>query len=254
MAGAFQTSRDIFENPIWQNVVEFRLFFLIYGNACFKDDVRIGNINLKRGQWIRSYRNLQTDLEYLENRSIKKYSLSTIKRAIDSLVKQERMKILECELGTLFEVLNYNKYQGLDNYKNDIENAERTESEHQRYTDRTPTKHRQNNNKKDKKGEEGEQLEECNKSLTEFEKTIEDYKIMRKSLKKPMTDRAVELMLSKLDKLSKGDESIKIKILEQSIENSWLGIFELKQPQVNNYYSNNQQPQPTKGLMDLSDL
>lgn len=140
MAGAFQTSREIFENPIWQNVVEFRLFFLIYGKATFAEGVKVGNTILKRGQWIRSYRNLQSDLEYIENRSIKKYSLSTIHRAVESLIKAERIKVLECELGTLFEVVNYSKYQCFDSYKNNNENAERTESEQQR-----------NNNKKEKK-------------------------------------------------------------------------------------------------------
>ena len=126
MAGAFQTARDIFEHPIWQNIVEFRLFFLIYGKAAFTDNITIGGIELKRGQWIRSIRNLQSDLEYKENRSIKKYSLSTIHRAIMKLVSDERIKIKECELGTLFEVVNYNEYQGLQNYKNSNENAERT--------------------------------------------------------------------------------------------------------------------------------
>lgn len=147
MAGAFQTSRDIFENPIWQNIVEFRLFFLIYGKATFKEGVKKGNTVLNRGQWIRSFRNLQTDLMYLENRSEKTYSLSTIKRAVDNLVKQERIKILECELGTLFEVVNYAKYQDLNTYKNVIENAERTESEQQENSNETQREQQRNNNK-----------------------------------------------------------------------------------------------------------
>ena len=93
MAGAFQTSREIFENPIWQNIVEFRLFFLLYGKAIFNEEgYQQGKIKIEKGQWLRSYRNLQNDLEYIENRSIKKYSLSRIKRAIDNLIKEERIK------------------------------------------------------------------------------------------------------------------------------------------------------------------
>ena len=130
MSGAFQTPRCIFENPIWQNVVEFRLFFLIYGKAIFKEEgCKQGAIKLERGQWLRSYRNLQADLEYVENRSVKKYSLSRIKRAVDSLVKAERIKVEDTELGTLFTVLNYSKYQGFENYRQHNENAERTERE-----------------------------------------------------------------------------------------------------------------------------
>jgi hypothetical protein len=123
LAGAFQTSREIFSNSIWRNIVEFRLFFLIYGHAAFVDGVKLYGMTLKRGQWVRSYRNLQEDLEYIENRAVKRYSLSVIKRAVDNLVHDERLKIEGCELGTLFEVVNYDKYQDLDNYKIGNENG-----------------------------------------------------------------------------------------------------------------------------------
>lgn len=55
-----------------------------------------------------------------------------------------------------------------------------------------------------------------------------EYVAMRKKLKKPMTDRAVELAIKKLDTMSGGNNEIAIKILEQSIMNSWQGLFELK--------------------------
>lgn len=49
--GAFQTSRELFENPIWQNIVEFRLFFLIYGKAVFAEEgVKVSDdLTLQRG-------------------------------------------------------------------------------------------------------------------------------------------------------------------------------------------------------------
>lgn len=55
-----------------------------------------------------------------------------------------------------------------------------------------------------------------------------DYVKMRKELKKPMTERAVQLAMSNLEKLSGGDNDTAIKILEQSIERSWAGLFALK--------------------------
>ena len=57
--------------------------------------------------------------------------------------------------------------------------------------------------------------------------TLKDFVKMRKAIKKPLTDRALKGILNKLDKLSE-NEDIKIKILEQSIENCWAGVFELK--------------------------
>ena len=50
---------------------------------------------------------------------------------------------------------------------------------------------------------------------------------MRKKIKAPMTDRAVTLMLSKLDALAPDDRG-KMAIVNQSIMNSWKGIFPLK--------------------------
>lgn len=118
-SGAFLVSRDIFENPIWTNPTEFRLFFLILGKATFADEgVNIGNVHVGKGQWIRSYRNLQSDLEYIENNAVKRPGLATVKRTIDKLIKDGRILAEPCELGTLFTVVNYCKYQALDTYKN----------------------------------------------------------------------------------------------------------------------------------------
>lgn len=59
---------------------------------------------------------------------------------------------------------------------------------------------------------------------------IKDFISMRKQIKAPMTDRAIKLMLQKLDTLATDDET-KIAILNQSILNSWKGIFSLKDKQ-----------------------
>lgn len=64
-------------------------------------------------------------------------------------------------------------------------------------------------------------------------KAINDFIDMRKQIKKPMTLRAVELMLKDLDKYADNDE-IKIEILNQSIQNSWQGVFPLKNKKVAN--------------------
>lgn len=65
--------------------------------------------------------------------------------------------------------------------------------------------------------------------LTPFETAIEQFKEFRKSIKNPMTDKAVELLLKKLDSLAGDNEQRKIAILEQSILRGWAGVFELKE-------------------------
>jgi len=57
--------------------------------------------------------------------------------------------------------------------------------------------------------------------------SINDFIEMRKKNKKNMTDKALELMLEKLDRLADNEVDKKL-ILNQSIENCWQGIFPLK--------------------------
>lgn len=60
-----------------------------------------------------------------------------------------------------------------------------------------------------------------------FIKTFEEYRKMRTSIKAKMTPYAEKRTLVKLETLSK-DEIEQIDILNQSIENSWKGVFPLK--------------------------
>ncbi|MUT66037.1 hypothetical protein [Paenibacillus sp. NEAU-GSW1] len=146
MSGAFQTSREIFGSPIWKNIVDFRMFFLIYGNAVFSDEgVRLADdLDLKRGEWCRSTRKLQEDLQYIENRQIKTYSTSVVNRCIKRLVDMQMICTRTHQLGTVFTVVNYEKYQGLSNYKKD--NLERN-LEHSGNSGGTLGEHSGNNNK-----------------------------------------------------------------------------------------------------------
>ena len=57
--------------------------------------------------------------------------------------------------------------------------------------------------------------------------TLKDYKDMRLKMSKGFSTNAMKLILNKLSKLS-SDDSEKIAIVNQSIENTWKGIFELK--------------------------
>ncbi len=98
-----------------------------------------------------------------------------------------------------------------------------------------------NNNLKENKEEEGATLDNdillpvplLNPKIPMIKSNLEialiDFEEMRKKIKKPLTERAKELVLKKLETMSGGDTDCKIKILEQSIMNCWQGIFELKE-------------------------
>lgn len=78
-----------------------------------------------------------------------------------------------------------------------------------------------------------------------LDRAFSDYVAMRKQIKKPMSDRAIELSIKRLEKLSGGDNEIAVKILEQSIMNSWQGLFELKGDSMQKKPQTHTQTQPT---------
>jgi len=196
--GAFQISREIFDNAIWEDVIKFRLFFFIVGNAVFSEGgVTKAGVKIERGQYLRSYRNLQKDLQYTENRAIKQYSLSVIKKKVDQLVKENRLKIEEAEPGTLFTVVNYALYQGLSNYKNVTENGARTAREQ---------RENNNNNVKERKErkeslkplvQEGKELRKYTESFNQFWSVYENKKGKAKA--SVFWNREVEPALKKGD-------------------------------------------------------
>jgi len=82
----------------------------------------------------------------------------------------------------------------------------------------------------------------------ELVKTLESFVENRKKIKKPMTDRAVTLLLGELDKLASSDQE-KIAILEQSIFNGWQGVFALKDKGVVNGAANRRNSEnPNAGI------
>lgn len=84
--------------------------------------------------------------------------------------------------------------------------------------------------------------EDCSPKLAE---AMNNFAQMRTAIKKPMTDRAKQLMLNKLEKLAGSDDDLKIAILDQSIENSWAGVYPLKD---NNRQVKNNKPESTSDV------
>ena len=89
-----------------------------------------------------------------------------------------------------------------------------------------------NNNKKERKKTSYDEILNSMIEDDDVKNTICDYIKMRKLIKKPMTDRAVTMLINKLFKLS-NNKQIQIKILEQSILKNWTDIYPYKEE--NNY-------------------
>ena len=63
----------------------------------------------------------------------------------------------------------------------------------------------------------------------ELRQALEDFRVMRERLRKPLTARALQLTCTELDKLAGNDDVLKTKILDQSIQRGWQGIFPLRE-------------------------
>src|SRR5690606_30295999 len=142
--GWIRLDREMFESDIWHDVTTFRLFVYLLAKASYKDGVKMSGIELKRGQYLRSYRKLAEDLAYKEGRGTKTYSLKTIKKCIEKPISAGRVNVQETEQGTLFTIVNYSKYHDFSEEESETVNTINSEVE-------TNGKRTGNNNKNAKK-------------------------------------------------------------------------------------------------------
>lgn len=166
---------------------------------------------------------------------------TTVKLALETF---ERFGMVEL-IDDVITIPNWGKHQNLDKLEHKAEymrNYMRDYREKQKalsckYNCKTNSKTNVSGADKDKdKDKEGDKKEnKKNKPSVYYpndeilNQAFADYVEMRKQIKSPMTERAVQLAMSNLDKLSGGDNEKAIRILEQSVMNSWKGLFELKE-------------------------
>ena len=104
--------------------------------------------------------------------------------------------------------------------------------------------------------------EVSNKSKTNFDKIIEeenfsketverlnDFIKMRKSIKKPLTDRALKIIINKLKKITQNEEEMRA-MLDRSILNSWQDVYELKPEEKKEFLK---QDEAVYEILDISE-
>ena len=101
----------------------------------------------------------------------------------------------------------------------------RQESEH--INKQNKTKLKQNENIKEIKKKSFDDVFIQKEVSKDLKKVLLDFIEMRKTIKKPMTSRALELLIDKTRKMTT-DESMQIAILNQSIEHGWQTVYPLK--------------------------
>jgi len=158
-----------------------------------------------------------TSLDSIVKTCGKGISVQNVRSALKRFEKFGFLTYETTSTGSLITIVNWDLYQK--------ENSDDDKAPGNEVTDNPQIPDKEvTTNKNDKNDKECKEIysenPELNNSLHEFIK-------MRKAIKKPLTKRGSELVLKELNKLSHCDDE-KIEILNQSILNSWQGLFPLK--------------------------
>ena len=136
---------------------------------------------------------------------------TSIERILGKLEKVGEIEQRKTTRNRLITMKKWNKFQAKRTTDGQQTDNERTTSGQQTDT---------NKNVKNEKNDKNKSVE------TPLSIALENFYLMRKQKKNPMTDRAKELLMIDLKKLS-SDEQTQIKIIEQSILRGWAGVFPL---------------------------
>jgi len=173
-------------------------------------------IHLQRGQVLASYDDIREGLHWFVGWRKMMYSKWDCEKAMKVLMKATMITTQKTTRGLIITILNYSEYQDPKNYESHTES-------HRKATRKPQTTDTIDKNDKNYKN--------VNTNIEDFvlpqnikPETWSAYLEMRKVIKKPATPTAQKLVLKKLATLP-GDPNL---ILEQSIQNSWQGVFELK--------------------------
>lgn len=165
-------------------------------------------IMLKPGQLVTGRKSIASTLHISE---------SKVTRVLEMLKNEHQIEQQTSNKNRLVSIVNWDFYQQSEQ-----------QIEQQVNNNWTTTEQQVNTNKKIKKVKKVKEDKEIIYSDSpELNAAILSFIEYRKSIKKPMTERAVSLLLGKLQKMS-GSVSEQIEILNQSIVNGWQGIFPLR--------------------------
>ena len=204
--GAILIARQIIESEIfvWKPPIWLKIWLYILAKVNWKDGKK-----LKRGQGLFKYENIMDATGATK---------SSVDHCLRYLKKEQMLATRKATRGMVVTVIKYEDYQDIDRYRSDTK------------SDLKAIQKRHRSDTISKEGEEREKREEENKGIfPEWipQEEFEEYRKMRNTIKKPMTDSIVKYAIKELEKLKAKGHDPK-KVLEQSIFNSWQGLFAIK--------------------------
>ena len=191
-------------------------------------------ITIKKGQYLTSIRNLA-------NRWM--WSTSSVSSFLKLLEDDLMIKKDSDKYRTLVTIINYKDFQE-SKYTKDTVSDTPTDTPTDTVTNTVAeTNNKLNKLNKDKRKDISKDISK--RKVDEYYEDADvnaafiDYVRMRKLIKHPMTEEAIKRAKAKLEKLSAGNRELAIAILNQSVDHSWQGLFELKDKGVTNAKQHN---------------
>lgn len=193
-------SRNLLDWGWYKDANTSRVFLHCLLKANWKDGEYYG-VRIPRGSFVSSYAKLYSELNL---------SLQAVRTSMKHLISTNEVTNKGYSKFSVFTVVKYSQYQEANKESN---------------LQTTKQQHTASNNRKKK------EMNHIYSEIPELQKAIHDFIEHRKKIKAPMTDRAICLMIKKLNALTPNVNQ-QIKILNQSIEMGWKGIFDLKENKV----------------------
>lgn len=210
MNGWIKLHRKLLDNPIIMkdsdHLAVWTYLLLNATHAEYPALFKGQKIMLQPGQLITGRKSIAEKLSINE---------SKVRRILDSFENDQQIDRQRSNQKSLISLKNWELYQIFD------QQSEQQMTSNRPTDDQQPTTNKKNKNVKKDKNDINTYCENplLNDAIVEFVK-------YRKSIKKPMTDKAISLMIGKLNKMT-SDVGEQIEILNQSILNGWQGIFPL---------------------------
>lgn len=237
MAGYIKIYRKILDNPIvCKDSDYFAVWCYLLLSASHKPfSAMFGGekIELMPGQLITGRKSISEKFGISE---------SKVERILKSLKNEQQIEQQTSNKNRLITILNWSEYQGCEQQIEQQVNNNRTTSEQQVNTNKNVKNIKNDKNNitplNPPRGDAG--LKKIIDEYTESDalrEALSDFVAMRKKIKKPLSERALKMVLTKLDDLGKDSVAIKKDIVNQSVLHCWHTVYKLHNAADLNVYN-----------------
>lgn len=220
MNGYIKLFRSI-EKWEWYTDVNTKTLFIHCLIKANHKDAKWRGIFIPAGSFISSYAKLAKETGL---------SVRSVRTSLNKLKMTGELTHQTTSDYSMINLVNWAIYQSDDDNTDTVNDTllDKQPTNERQATDKLPTTNKNEKNNKNDKNIKNigvfDKFAEDNQALL---KALNDYSVMRSKIKKPLTERAKELLVDKLIKMQTDGEDI-IECINNSTFNSWLGVFPIK--------------------------